>query len=248
MRVHCLATGQVRAKAGRRGVRRYLVDEWRVEAMPVNVFVVEHEEGLCLFDAGQTARAAAPGWFPRWHPFFRLARFELTPEDEVVPQLRSRGIEPEQIRRVVLSHLHTDHVGGLDAFGHAEVIVPRREWERATGLAGRVRGYLPQHWPRGLEPTLVDFDGGPVGPFGSSFDVAGDGRLLLVPTPGHTSGHAALLVLDGERSWLLVGDMAHTAAELEHVAPSVAAWCRAEGVSVLAAHDVAAGATSAGPS
>ena len=55
--------------------------------------------------------------------------------------------------------------------------MPRREWERATGIGGRVRGYLPQYWPRGLEPTLVDFDGGAVGPFRSSFDVAGDGRL-----------------------------------------------------------------------
>jgi N-acyl homoserine lactone hydrolase len=248
VRVHCLVTGQVRAKAGLRGVRRYVVDEWRDEAIPVNVFLIEHPEGLCLFDAGQTAQAAAPGWFPRWHPFFRLSRFELTPEEEVAPQLRSRGIEPQQIRRIVLSHLHTDHVGGLDAFAHAEVIVSRREWERATGVGGRVRGYLPQRWPRGLEPTLVDFDGGSIGPFHSSFDVAGDGRLLLVPTPGHTPGHAALLVLNGERSWLLVGDMAHTAAELDQVAPAVAAWCRAEGVSVLAAHDAAAGLKSAGVS
>ena len=244
--MHCLVTGQVRAKAGRRGVRRYLVDEWRPEAMPVNVFLVEHDEGLCLFDAGQTARAAAPGWFPRWHPFFRLSRFELTPDDEVAPQLRSRGIEPEQVRRVVLSHLHTDHVGGLDPFRHAEVLVPRHEWELATGIGGRIRGYVPQHWPVGLEPTLVDFDGASVGPFASSFDVAGDGRLLLVPTPGHTQGHAALLVSDDESSWLLVGDMAHTAAELDQVAPAVAAWCRQEGVTVLAAHDPAAGATSGG--
>lgn len=239
MRIQCLVTGQVRAKAGRRGVRRYLVDEWRDDSMPVNAFLVEHPAGLCLFDTGQTARAAARGWFPRWHPFFRLSRFELTPEDEVAPQLRARGVEPSEIRRVVLSHLHTDHVGGLDAFTHAEVIVSRREWERAAGIGGRIRGYLPQHWPRQLEPRLVDFDGAAVGPFAASFDVAGDGRLLLVPTPGHTPGHASLLVHDRERSWLLIGDMAHTAAELERATPAVAAWCREEGVSVLAAHDEA---------
>lgn len=246
MRVHALVTGRVRAKAGRRGIRRYLVDDWRDETMPVNAFLIEHPEGLYLFDAGQTARAAAPGWFPRWHPFFRLSRFELGAADEVAAQLCSREIDPGDVRRVVLSHLHTDHVGGLEPFAHAEVIVTRVEWERATGLGGRLRGYLPQHWPPGLEPKLVECDGGPVGPFPSSYDVAGDGRLLLVPTPGHTAGHAALLVRDGDRSWLLVGDLVHTAAEVEEAAPEIAAWCRAEGVSVLAAHDAAAGEASAG--
>jgi glyoxylase-like metal-dependent hydrolase (beta-lactamase superfamily II) len=213
------------------------VDDWRDEAMPVNAFLVEHSLGLCLFDAGQTARAASPGWFPPYHPFFRLSRFELAPEDEVAPQLRARGIDPLDVRRVVLSHLHTDHVGGLDAFTHAEVVVARAEWERATGLGGRVRGYLPQYWPAGLEPVLVDFDGGAVGPFPSSHDLAGDGRLMLVPAPGHTPGHAALLVRDADRKWLLAGDLAHTAAELERVAPAIATWCSEERVDVFTAHD-----------
>ena len=241
MRITCLVTGHVRAKAGERGVRRYVVDDWRDEAMPVNAFLIEHPDGLVLFDTGQTARAAAPGWFPRWHPFFRLSRFELTTSDEVASRLRSIGVEPEAVATVVLSHLHTDHVGGIDAFTHAKVIVHRREWEQATGLSGRVLGYLPQRWPAGLEPTVIDFDGRAVGPFRASYDLAGDGRLLLVPTPGHTAGHVALLVRDDERSLLLAGDLAHTAAEIEDAAPELARWCRAERVEILTAHDPVAG-------
>lgn len=239
MRVHCLVTGHVRAKAGVRGVRRYVLDDWQDEAMPVNAYLVEHPAGACLFDTGQTARAAAKGWFPRWHPFFRLSRFELTSADEITCRLRELGVEPADVRYVVLSHLHTDHVGGIDAFADARVIVHRLEWERANGVGGRLRGYLPQRWPEGLEPTLVDLDGDAIGPFGGSYDVAGDGRLLLVPTPGHTAGHSALLVR-AEKQWLLAGDLAHTAAEVEHVAPAVARWCRAEGVEILTAHDPAA--------
>lgn len=245
MRVHCLVTGNVRSKAGLRGARRYVRDEWRDEAMPVNTFLAEHPAGLCLFDAGQTARAVQSGWFPRWQPFFRLSRFELGPQDEVAPQLRSRGLEPQQVRRVVLSHLHTDHVGGLDAFTHADVVVSRVEWQRATGVGGRIRGYLPQYWPASIEPTLVDFEGPAFGPFDSSHDVAGDGLLLLVPTPGHTPGHASLLVR-GERTWLLAGDIVHTASELDRVAPALAAWCRDEGIVVLTAHDPAAVALAGG--
>lgn len=240
MRVDCLVTGQVRAKAGERGLRRYLAEEWRDEAMPVNAFVIYDPAGICLFDAGQTARAARPGWFPGWQPFFHLSRFELAPHDEVAPQLRERGIEPLDVARVVLSHLHTDHVGGLDAFAHAEVIVSRVEWRRANGLGGRIRGYLPQHWPNGLRPRLVDFTGPPVGPFEASHALAGDNRLVLVPAPGHTPGHAALLIRDGETRLLLAGDLAHTAADVARVAPAVAAWCAEEGIRVLTAHDPSA--------
>ena len=241
VRIVCLVTGHVRAKAGQRGVRRYVVDEWRDEAMPVNAFLLESTDGSrCLFDTGQTARAAAPRWFPFWHPFFRLSRFELTPADELPARLRAVGVEPGTVGTVVLSHLHTDHVGGIDAFTHARVIVHRLEWERATGVGGRLRGYLPQRWPDGLEPTLIDFEGEATGPFPASYDIAGDGRLLLVPTPGHTPGHAALLVRDPEQSWLLAGDMAHTAAELEVAAPAIAAWCEKERITVLTSHDPAA--------
>lgn len=237
MRVDCIVTGHVRAKAADRGIRRYVVGDWHSDVLPVNAFVVHHPAGICLFDTGQTARAALPGWFPSWHPFFRLARFELGTADEVAPQLRARGVATIDVRWVVLSHLHTDHVGGLEPFANADVLVSRAEWRRASGVRGQIRGYLPDYWPDGLRPVLVEFDGAAVGPFAASHDLAGDGRLLLVPTPGHTPGHTALLARDGGKGWLLAGDLAHTAADVEDVAPTLAAWCRVEGVRILTAHD-----------
>jgi glyoxylase-like metal-dependent hydrolase (beta-lactamase superfamily II) len=203
----------------------------------VLAFLVEHSKGLCLFDTGQTARAAEPDWFPAWYPFFRLARFELGPEDEAAAQLARLGHDPGDVQLIVLSHLHTDHVGGLDAFADADVIVSRREWERATGLGGRLRGYLPQRWPREIRPRLVDLDGPPLGPFPATHDLFGDGRLVLVPTPGHTPSHMGLLVHDDGRTLLLAGDAAGTAAELPAIAPELAEWCSVEQVVVLTAHD-----------
>lgn len=237
MHITCLTTGQVRPKRAERGLRRYLPGGWSDHTLPVNSFVIEHPSGICLFDTGQTARAAVPGYLPRWHPFIRLSRFELEAEDEVVAQLGRRGVAPDQVRWVVLSHLHNDHVGGLPAFVSSEVLVSRTEWERFKGVAGRLRGYVPGRWPSGLRPTLVDPQGDPVGPFEASHDVAGDGRLLLVPAPGHTPGHLGLIVRDGERSYLCAGDMVHEPEALGASDPEVEAFCHREGITVLTAHD-----------
>jgi len=228
-------------------VRRYFVDDWGDDTLPVNVFVIEHPDGLCLVDAGQTAAAAKDGYFPPWYPFFRLSRFELEPADEAAARMAAAGLDVARVRWVVLTHMHTDHVGGIGAFRGAEVVVARAEWEAAQGVRGRLRGYLPQWWPRDVHPRVVDFTGSGIGPFEATYDVAGDGRMLLVPLPGHSPGHAALLVrLSPTRAFLFAGDAALRADELRDAVPAVAEWCRREGIIVLTSHDDAARALAAG--
>lgn len=237
MQLRCLQTGVVREKEGTRGIGRYGRSTWRAAVSPVNTFLVEHPSGLCLFDAGQTARATQRGYFPRWHPFFRLAQFELTAEDEIVARLHSIEIEPREVRWVVLSHLHTDHIGGLEPFRHSEVVVSRAEWTRAQGIGGRLRGYLPQYWPSGLEPTLLDLDVGGFGPFPGAHDLAGDQTLLVVATPGHTPGHVGLLVGASGGAVLLSGDMSHVPPDRAASAEAVQTYCAHWSISVVGAHD-----------
>jgi N-acyl homoserine lactone hydrolase len=240
-RIRCLSTGAVRGKRAERGARRYLPGGWSDETLPVNVFLIEHPAGLCLFDAGQSSRASRRGYISRWHPFLRLARFELTPDDEAGAQLLALGHDPASVRWVVLSHLHTDHVGGVGAFANAEILVTRTEWERFRGFRGRLRGYLPQHWPVGVEPRLVELDGPPVGPFAGSHDLAGDESLVLVPLPGHTPGHLGLLCRGAAGSYLLAGDVAHSGRELAGKHPDWHAFCERHRVTPLLTHERAAG-------
>jgi glyoxylase-like metal-dependent hydrolase (beta-lactamase superfamily II) len=153
-------------------------------------------------------------------------------------QLPARGLDPVGVRWIVLSHLHTDHIGNVAAFGQAEVVVTRVEWERAEELIrGHLRGYIPHRWPTGVRPRTVDFDGPAVGPFPSSHDLAGDGSLVLVPLPGHTPGHLGMLVRGDAVNALLAGDAAHTRAELNAAAPELGVWCERERIDVLLTHD-----------
>ena len=159
----CEFDGSRPAACGRkrrsRGVRRYLPGGWSDETLPVNVFLVEHPAGLCLFDTGQTRARGGPGYHPRWHPFLRLARFELGPDDEIGAQL-----DPGDVRWVVLSHLHTDHVGGVGAFPGRGGDRVEDEWERATGSRGGCAATSPSTGRPG-RARARDVLGPPAGPF-----------------------------------------------------------------------------------
>lgn len=99
------------------------------------------------------------------------------------------GFDVRDVRHVVLTHLHTDHAGGIFHFPTAAHAASRAEIEHASGLRGKLRGYLPQHWPRWFDPRPLDFDGPPFGPFASSEPLTEAGDVVLLRTPGHTPGH-----------------------------------------------------------
>ena len=235
--VRRITTGVVRERRRSRGALRYLIDDWEDDVLPVNAYLVEHPAGRFLFDTGQTAAATVRGYLPTWHPFVRLARFELGRDDEVAAQLERHGVAPESIGHVVLSHLHNDHVGGVGAFPAAEVVVSEAEWSRARGLRGRLRGYVLRDWPANVRLRAITFDRPGVGPFAGSLDLVGDGTLVVVPTPGHTPGHMSLVVRERTRTWLLAGDLVHDPAELLDRHPAIARWCEDARVEVLTAHD-----------
>lgn len=134
----------------------------------------------------------------------------MTPEQEIGPQLLKLGIRPEEVRTVILTHLHTDHAGGLHHFPNSEILVSEDELALAKGFAGRLRGYLPNRWPEWFAPKAIAFDEGTFGPFARSHRVTSDGNVVIVPTPGHTPGHLSVVVQDGGLSYFLVGDATYT--------------------------------------
>jgi glyoxylase-like metal-dependent hydrolase (beta-lactamase superfamily II) len=183
------------------------------EPLPIYAWLIEHPRGLVLVDTGENARVMQPGYLPRWNLFLRLTRREtVTAAQEIGPQLRQLGFEPDAVQWVILTHLHLDHTGGLGYFPQAECWVARQELEATRGLAGTLSGYLPQHWPRWFSPRLVDFTHPPVGPFPASFAVPELDGITLVPTPGHTRGHLSVVVRDGGETTFIAGDASYTQA------------------------------------
>jgi glyoxylase-like metal-dependent hydrolase (beta-lactamase superfamily II) len=219
VRVHAIQTGTVSIKErqrdgggrSRRNLARVLMDSRWTEPLPILAWLVEHPEGLIVVDTGETARVAEPGYFTPWQPYFRFGvREDVAAEQEIGPQLRALGFDPDDVRTVVLSHFHTDHAGGLAHFPRSEVISSRTDYQEARGLLGKVRGFLPQHWPEGFAPTLTDLPDGPLGPFEASATLTAAGDVHLVPTPGHTSGHLSVAIDGGDKVVFLAGDASYT--------------------------------------
>ena len=234
MRVHAISTGHVRVRQSQvlgrgRGLARRFAPLWDGEWsdwLPISVFAVEHRDGVVLIDAGANAGCMQ---LPRWHPYFRRAvQFAIEPEQEVGPQLSALGIARGDVKLIVLTHLHIDHDGGLAAFPQARVLVSAGERAAASGLMGRLNGYLPQRWPSHFDPQSLAFADGPYGPFARSRRLTADGALIALPTPGHTPDHVSVALDDGERRIVFVGDAAYNQDNLldgrvDGISPNAAA-------------------------
>ena len=100
---------------------------------PVHVYIVEHPDGHIAIDTGMNAQ----GWSTPL-AMRRASPSPITePGIEIGPQMQARGLSPEDVRTVVLTHLDLDHVGGIGDFADAEFVVHRPEYDsRRRSWAG----------------------------------------------------------------------------------------------------------------
>lgn len=218
MRVHAFSTGKVKVthnwiyghKTESLRLPYALLDGRHTDWLPIFCWVVEHPEGMLLIDAGIPPDANKPIWFPPFMPLVqRAAPFEMSPEQTIDAQMQAAGLSPDDVRWLLVTHLHQDHDGCLRAFPNAEIMLARAEWAAAQGFAGRMSGYLTWRWSD-LNPTLIDFDGDGLGAFAGSYTLTQAGDVQLVPTPGHSAGHTSVLVHDGDVSLLFAGDASYS--------------------------------------
>ena len=206
MRLHAFTCGWLTAPLG-----LFLEGEHGKLHAPVPVFLIEHPKGRVVFDTGLHPDVQHDAE-ARLGPLARVFPAEFRAGDEVAARLAARGVDAEHVDTVVLSHLHFDHAGGLATLPNARVVVQRREWEAGhdADLAGAL-SFAAHDFDHGHDVQLVD----------GEHDLFGDGRVVCLPTHGHTPGHQSLRVrLDG-------GDVVLTAdacylrrtLEQEHLPP-----------------------------
>jgi glyoxylase-like metal-dependent hydrolase (beta-lactamase superfamily II) len=176
--------------------------------IPIPAYLIEHDGVKILFDTGlpPELRDTHSDLSKELAPYFQC---DLPLGTTLAERLEALGIDVSEIDLVILSHLHFDHVGGSTLVPRAELVVQRREWE---AFVADVTGeqYVTEVEREG--PTLL-LDG--------EWDVCGDGRVLVIPTAGHTAGHQSLRLIADDRSELILcGDACYLRCSLDtHTLP-----------------------------
>ena len=199
--------------------------------LPLQAFLISHCNGMVLFDTGiDPAVQLDAAYIKQAIGRFllpRIFRLHLTSEDRIDHVLRKSDVAPEEIKTAVISHLHFDHVGGIRHIPQADLLVSAEEWSILSEPHPEQDWILREHieipsakWQQiSFAPTDDPlFEG-----FEGIHDVAGDGSMILLPTPGHTKGSISMLIRqEGWDPILLVADLTYEAALMEKdVVPGV---------------------------
>jgi N-acyl homoserine lactone hydrolase len=188
--------------------------------LPINAYVIDHTDGLVLFDTGQDrAVVTDPDYWPdRLTAFFYRHIFRnirIGPDDTLPAQLERAGYSATQVDTAVISHLHSDHVGGIADIPQAQLYAGEEGFaymrsgdhpERATVFRDRIEIPGARWHPIAFAPT----DDPSIAPFTEAFDLMGDGSMMVLPTPGHLPGSVSMLVRrTASPPLLLVGDLTY---------------------------------------
>ncbi len=183
--------------------------------------------GFVLFDTGYTTRffevtKKLPDAFYKYiTPVF------ITEEQHAINKLKQLGINANDIKYIIISHFHADHIGGLKDFPNAKFICFKNGYKEAQTLLGWKavkKGILKKLIPEDIENRTVFIDNCSIikdDIFGEAFDIFEDKSVLGLRLPGHARGQLGVLINTAPHKTFLIADAAwHTKAITQNILPS----------------------------
>ena len=164
--------------------------------LPVSCFLFRHPQGNVLFDTG-CHPSVAENPEMRWGNLARTVVPAMERDDNIVNELRRVNLAPDDIDIVVNSHLHCDHCGCNEFFTQATIYVHGDELATARNPDVEGKGYFRADWDHPL--PIIEIHG--------EVDIFDDGRIVLLPFPGHSPGLTGLLAsLPNSGAYILASD------------------------------------------
>jgi len=162
-----------------------------------NCYLIRHGNIWMVWDTGVSdAIAAMPNGLAPADP--RMTHWKRP--KTLASQLQQLGVKPDDVKFVAVSHTHPDHIGNVEMFPKAMLLVQKTEYEWPG--ANNAPRFKPDH---------------PVTKLEGDHDVFGDGSVTILSTPGHTPGHQSLLVkLRKTGAIVLTGDAVHFKDNWDH--------------------------------
>ena len=171
--------------------------------IPVSMWVIDHPKGLVVFDTGNNVAISDGQCDKLWDKgMCGMLKPSQKREDVIDAQLKKLGFSPEQVKVVITSHSHLDHIGNIKLFPKAIHAIQKKELYQA---------WWPEKFQVGPAFVMQDFDG-PARDFNyleldGDYDLFGDGSVTILSTPGHTLGHQSVkMKLAGGKTIVATGD------------------------------------------
>ncbi len=216
VKIHGICTGSVavkknfKTKKGAGGLSKLniLLGSQYTEYLPIWVWVIEHPEGLITIDTGECADAMNVDKFlenESGYMRFQLkhaCKVEMQQKDELNFQFQKVGLKIENVKLVVLTHLHLDHTDGLKFFPKQEIIIGDYEFTHQNNS-------MPSTFPKWFKPNQVKYQPNKVEFFNQAFPITQAEDLLYIPTPGHTLGHSSVLFKTDDFDLIFAGDASY---------------------------------------
>ena len=157
--------------------------------IPVNMWVLDHPKGLVVFDTGNNV-AISDGqckthWAAGMCDFIKPSQ---TRDDVIDKQLEKLGYKIDDVKIVITSHSHLDHIGNIEMFPNAIHVIQKKELYQA---------WWPEKFQRGGAHVMADYDDARDFNYlelNGDYDLFGDGSVIVLSTPGHTMGHQSIKV------------------------------------------------------
>ena len=179
-----------------------------IDWAPVSFYVIKHPKGNVMFDTGNNDKTItdAEGW---WGPLAKGFGLKMTQDDAIPAQLAKIGLKPDDIKYVVVGHLHLDHGGNISQFPNATLVVQNDELKAAWWPdEGYSLYYIPGDFAATKSMKIIRLEG--------DLDMFGDGSFRLFRAPGHTPGSQfAVLRLKNTGPVILTSDTVYLKENLD---------------------------------
>jgi glyoxylase-like metal-dependent hydrolase (beta-lactamase superfamily II) len=203
---HCKHLEYVTIKGGKFKSKNY----------PAICALISHPQGNILFDTGYSLRfySETKKW-PFWL-YKKITPVFIPQNQTLISILQSHKLESQDIKFIILSHFHADHIGGIKDFPKAKIICSKSAFDNvknSKGLKALLKGFLSGLLPNDFN-ARVDFLENKkqilldkkMQPFDTGFDIFGDGSLIAISLPGHAKGQIGLFFHDQNQPIFLVAD------------------------------------------
>lgn len=217
MRLYVLNSGSLKLPKG--ALQNFAPLEPKIE-VPVGMFLIKHPKGNVLFDTGNNDKLITDRSY--WGQAGVTYEPMMTPEVSIETQLAKAGLKPDDIKYVIVSHMHLDHGGNVGKFPNSTLVIQNSEIAYAffpdepfaagfiPGDVNVLRSGLGAAAPNAMPMLRLDGD----------LDLFGDGSLVVKRSVGHTAGSQMLVVrLPNTGTVILTGDAVYFRENLTNSIP-----------------------------